>query len=83
MCVGGFCGHVLCVRRHDWQTAAARGGQGYLLRVLGAVFYASSTLLNKKMPPVDSITKTIYQFTLAAVVLLPYVLLKHDICPYA
>ena len=52
---------------------------GILLGLSAAVLYASVVLLNKRIKDVDGITRTLFQFIAAVVVLLPYVLLSNGI----
>ncbi|MBQ2854587.1 MAG: DMT family transporter [Oscillospiraceae bacterium] len=52
--------------------------KGILFGIGAAVLYASVILMNKKMTPVPAYDKTILQLSMAAVALLPYVLLTED-----
>lgn len=48
--------------------------QGIFLGIGAAVLYASVILMNKKMPPIPAMDKTIFQLGFASAALLPYVL---------
>ena len=56
-----------------------RGAVGILLALGAAVFYASVTLLNKKMKDISSYDMTVVQLISASVVIAPYVLIVDDI----
>lgn len=49
--------------------------RGILLGLGAAVLYAAVVILNKRMPGVDAVRKTVIQLLSAAIVLLPYVVL--------
>ena len=53
--------------------------RGIFMGLLAAVLYAAIILLNKKMQGIDAIDKTVVQFAVSALVLLPYVLLAEDV----
>lgn len=48
--------------------------KGIFLGIGAAVLYASVILMNKKMPPIPAIDKTVFQLGFASAALLPYVL---------
>lgn len=53
--------------------------RGIFMGLLAAALYAVIILLNKKMQGIDAIDKTVVQFAVSALVLLPYVLLAEDV----
>jgi RarD protein len=53
--------------------------RGIFMGLLAAVLYAGIILLNKKMQEIDAIDKTVVQFAVSALVLLPYVLLAEEV----
>lgn len=53
---------------------------GVLIAALGALFYSVIVILNKKyMKDVDPVYKTLVQLAVAAVLTIPYVLIKEDV----
>ncbi len=52
---------------------------GIALGLAAACLYAAIIILNKKMQGIDAMTKTLCQFAVSAVVLLPYVLLVEEV----
>jgi len=52
---------------------------GIGLGLAAACLYAAIIILNKKMQGIDAMTKTLCQFAVSAVVLLPYVLLVEEV----
>lgn len=58
--------------------SAAADLTGILLGLGAAALYASVIIMNKRMDPVDSYEKTIIQLSVAAAVLIPYLLLTED-----
>jgi len=52
---------------------------GILLGLCAAVLYAAVVLMNKKIQHVDGIERTLLQFSAAAMVLLPYVVLTQEL----
>lgn len=63
--------------------ASANGSENHMMGViyglLAALLYASVILMNKKMKPIRAYDKTILQLSIAAVTLIPYVLLTEDL----
>lgn len=57
--------------------------QGVLLGLGAAVLYAGVVILNKKISEISAYEKTITQLGMAAVVLLPYVLLTESVTTFA
>lgn len=53
--------------RNEWK--------GILFGIGAAVLYASVILMNKRMPPIPALDKTVFQLLFASLALLPYVLL--------
>lgn len=53
--------------------------RGIFMGLLAAVLYAGIILLNKKMEGIDAVDKTVVQFAVSALVLLPYVLLAEEV----
>ena len=60
-------------------AASASNGQGILLGLAAAVFYATVVLLNKKITGLASLERTVMQLRLSSAVLLPYVLVTGGI----
>ncbi len=60
-------------------AASASNGQGILLGLAAAVFYATVVLLNKKITGLASLERTVMQLGLSSAVLLPYVLVTGGI----
>ncbi len=56
---------------------------GILYGVLAAVLYATVVTLNKKMKDINSVDKTLVQFSVSALALLPYVLLVEKVSDYS
>ncbi|MBQ8289860.1 MAG: EamA family transporter [Clostridia bacterium] len=57
-------------------TSAGVTAQGILFGIAAAVLYACVVICNKKMKDIEPITKTVCQFLVSALVLLPYVLIS-------
>lgn len=72
-------GMVLVSGVTDGGSAGTAAGKGIGFGLAAAVLYAAVMLLNKKITGIGTYDKTISQLFLAAVVMVPYVLLTEDV----
>ncbi len=80
ICAGvALLGMVLVSGVLDTGVSSAAELRGILMGLLAAVLYAVIILLNKKTVDIDAVDKTVVQFAVSALVLLPYVLLAEEI----
>ena len=71
-------GMVLVSGVTDGPAGGSKDWKGIVFGLGAAVLYASVVLLNRKIDPMDAFDKTFAQLAIAAVILLPYVLLTED-----
>ena len=57
--------------------------RGILMGLCAAVLYAAIIIINKRISGITAIDKTVVQFAVSVVVLLPYVLLVEEVAPTA
>ena len=73
--LGALIGMVLVSGVIDGGTEGVRA-EGIAFGIAAAVLYACVVICNKKMKDIEPITKTVCQFLVSALVLLPYVLIS-------
>ena len=69
---GATLGLILMIMTQKEQTL---GFRGILLGLGAALLYASVILLNKAIPDINAMTRTLFQFAAAIIILFPYILL--------
>lgn len=80
ICAGiALLGMVLVSGVTDVGLSGANDGKGILFGLSAAVMYATVVLMNRMIDPMDAFDKTFAQLAIAAVTLLPYVLLTENI----
>ncbi|MBR7112388.1 MAG: DMT family transporter [Clostridia bacterium] len=72
-------GMVLVSGVLDTGVRSAAELRGIAMGLFAAVLYAAIVLMNKKMTQIDAVDKTVVQFAVSALVLLPYVLLAEEV----
>lgn len=63
----------------DVLNQGLHGARGLVCGLLAAALYAGVVLVNRTLPEIDAEERTLYQFAAAALVMLPYVLVREDL----
>ena len=83
LCVlAALCGMVFVSGVPQSGLPEAGEATGILLALLSAVLYASDVSINKFLDQVPACERTLVQLAVAALVMIPYILLTEDVAPY-